>query len=181
MFKQAIELDPNYALAYADMANAYRHYARGNERPRKEIMPLARAAATKAMEIDESLWQAHESLAWILIFYDWDWAGAEREVQRAIELDPNVAPPHIAYASLLTILGRHEEALLEVARAREINPVFYLARSTAAAAHLFWAGRLDEARERLQKTIELDPEYWFSHFVFREGLSAGREISGGLR
>lgn len=164
LFKQSIDLDPGYAQAYAGLADAYRISA-GRNVLRKDLMLQARAAATKALEIDESLEGAHVSLAFIHLFFDWDWAGGERAAKRAIELNPNFVPGHIVYATLLSLLGRHEEALLEVARARELDPIFSFRSSTSAASMLLFAGRTGEARERLQKIIEMAPEFWSAHLV----------------
>ena len=116
-FRQAIALDPQYAQAYGGLAEAYRALAiTGDERP-QETMPQAKAAAIKALEIDPSLAEAHASLVFVHTWFDWDWAGAEQEAKRAIELNPNSGLARIAYAQLLSDRGRHVEAVAEAARA----------------------------------------------------------------
>ena len=161
-FQQAIEADPGYALAYFGLAEAYRSASITGDRPPKEVFPLAKAAATKAVEIDESLAEPHAALAFIHMWFDWDWVGAEREARRAIALNPNSAFAHYAYAHLLSNLGRHQEAIAEGARARELDPVSLLFNAREGAV-LYYAGRNDEARERLQKAVELDPNFWIAH------------------
>src|SRR5205085_1054262 len=105
----------------------------------------------KALEIDESFADAHASLSIIKSWYDWDWPGAEREAKRAIALNPNSADAHRAYALLLSTLGRHQEAINEGARARELEPLVLITR-TLESLFLYYAGRNDEAREKLNTT-----------------------------
>jgi TolB-like protein len=161
-FQQAIEADPGYALAYFGLAEAYRSASITGDRPPKEVFPLAKAAATKAVQIDESLAEPHAALAFIHMWFDWDWVGAEREARRAIALNPNSAFAHHTYAHLLLNLGRHQEAIAEATRTRELDPVSLLANNLEGAI-LYYAGRNDEAMERLQKTVELDPNFWIAH------------------
>ena len=173
-FKQAIELDPSYALAYVGLAEACRGLALTSDMPAKEVFPQAKAAVTKAVQIDESLAEPHAALAFIHMLFDWDWVGAEREARRAITLNPNSAWAHYAYAHLLSNLGRHQEAIAEGARARELDPVSLITNAGEGAA-LFFAGRNDEARERLQKTVELDPNFWIAHlFLGQVYLQKGK-------
>jgi tetratricopeptide (TPR) repeat protein len=115
-FQQAIDLDPNYTLAYFGLADAYRGLAPAADVPAKDILPQAKVAATKAVELDPSLAEPHATLAFIHAWFDWDWAGSQREAKRAIELNPNWAIGHIAYAAVLSHLGRDEEAIKEAAR-----------------------------------------------------------------
>ena len=161
-FQQAIEADPGYALAYFGLAEAYRTLSLIGDRRPKELFPLAKAAATKAVQIDESLAESHASLAFIHMWFDWDWVGAEREARRAIALNPNSAFAHYAWAHVLSNLGRHQEAIAEAARARELDPVSLLFNAREGAV-FYYAGRNNEARERLQKTVELDPNFWIAH------------------
>jgi TolB-like protein/Flp pilus assembly protein TadD len=163
-FQQAIELDPKYALAYFGFAEANRSLAINADVPSKDCLPQAKAAAIKALEIDDSLAEAHASLSFSLIWYDWDWDGGAREAQRAIALNPNSAHSHFALAHVLSDQGRHDQALAEVARARELDPVFLLYR---ALEGMFFhhAGRDAEALERLQKTADLDSNFWVTHLM----------------
>ncbi len=122
-FEQAIALDQSYALAYFGLADAYRALTiNGDLRP-KDLLPKATAAARKAIEIDPTLAEPHVTLAFIHMWFDWDWAGAETEAQIALKLNPNLAFAHIAHAQLLTALGRNPEAIAEAARARQLDPV----------------------------------------------------------
>jgi eukaryotic-like serine/threonine-protein kinase len=123
-FQQAITLDPTFALGYAGMADAYTLLGATFDAslPPREAMPKARTSAQKALEIDPSLSEAHTSLAWIKYRFDWDWRGAEDDFRQAILLNPNNAQAHHWYADYLTAMGRFDEALAEIGRARELDP-----------------------------------------------------------
>jgi TolB-like protein/class 3 adenylate cyclase len=161
-FKKAIELDPTYALAYFGLADAYRSLAPTSEVPSKDTLPQAQAAATKALELDETLAEPHATLAFIHTWYDWDWSGAEREAKRAIELNPNWSFGHIAYAQMLSVTGRSQEAITEGARAVELDPLSLIINALNGY-HLHLARRDDEAIARLKKTVELDSNFWIAH------------------
>jgi DNA-binding winged helix-turn-helix (wHTH) protein/TolB-like protein/Flp pilus assembly protein TadD len=161
-FQQAIEKDPNYALAYFGLAEANRSLAISADVPSKDSLPQAKAAAMKALEIDDSLAEAHASLSFSLIWYDWDWAGGEREAERAIALNPNSAMAHFAHAHVLSDLGRHEEAIAEQARAIQLEPVFLLLNALQGM-YLYHARRDEQAIKQLQKTLQIDPNFWVSH------------------
>ncbi len=163
-FQQAIDLDSNYALAYFGLAEANRALAITADVPSKDCLPQAKAAAKRALEIDDSLAEAHASLSFSLIWFDWNWAGAEKEAKRAIALNPNSAHAHFAYANALSDLGRHDEAIAEIARARELDPVFLLYRALEGL-DLHHAGRNDEALAKLQQVLELDPNFWVTHLI----------------
>ncbi len=162
--QQAIEIDPSYALAYAGLADAYRALAIAGEMPPAEFLPKAKAAARKAIEIDDTLAEAHAVLGFIIFWYDWNWDEANDQFKRALELDPNSADAHIFYANLLSNTGRHAEALTEAKRARELDPL-NLRTNALEAQFMIHAGRTDEALARLQKTLELDPNYWLALFL----------------
>jgi TolB-like protein/tetratricopeptide (TPR) repeat protein/class 3 adenylate cyclase len=163
-FQQAIDLDPNYALPYFGLAQANRSLAITSDVPSKDCLPQAKAAAKRALEIDESLAEAHASLSFILHWFDWDWPDAMRESERALALNPNSAFAHFAHGHVLSDLGRHDEAIAEIARARELEPVFLLFRALEGM-FLHHAGRNDEALLRLQKAQELDPNFWVTHLM----------------
>jgi Tfp pilus assembly protein PilF len=125
-FQQAIERDPNFALAYSGLADAYDLLAAPDAAgglPANEAMPKAKAAALKALEIDDALAEPHVSLAHVKYYYDRDWVGAEREYKRAIELNPNYPTAHQWYAVYLMSAGRFDEALAETRRAQELEPL----------------------------------------------------------
>ncbi len=161
-FQRAVELDPNYALAYFGLADAYRSFAMTSDMPSKEIFPQAKAAAQRAIELDQSLAEPHAILAFVHMWLDWDWAAAEREGRRGISLNPNSGFCHFAYAHVLSNLGRHEEAIRESVRARELDPVSLLINAREGAV-LYYAGYDDRARAQLRKTIELEPKFWIAH------------------
>ena len=132
--------------------------------PSKDSLPQAKAAAQKALAIDDSLAEAHASLSFSLVWFDWDWAAAERESQRAITLNPNSAMAHFSHAHLLSDLGRHDEAVADGMRAVELDPLFFLYRAIGAL-FLHHAGRNEEARVQLEKTFDLDPNFWIAHLT----------------
>jgi len=155
-FKQAIEKDPNYALAYSGLADTFSQFPTyGDFRP-KEYLPQAKAAALKALELDPNLAEAHTSLAQIIIHYDYDFAGAEKSYKRAIELDPNYAKAHQWYAELLSWGSRDDEAIREITKAIELDP-FSFAINLSLSIQLARAGRFDEALLQSKKLNELFP------------------------
>ncbi len=173
-FQQAIELDPEYALAYAGLAAANRALAMNADVPAKDCLPQAKAAAIKAIELDDSLADAHSALSFGLIWYDWDWGTAEKEAKRAVALDPNSGMAHFAYAHILSDRGHHQEAIAEIARARELDPVFFLFRALEGMM-LHHAGRNDEALTALRKTVELDSNFWATHLMLGKVYTAQRK------
>jgi TolB-like protein/Tfp pilus assembly protein PilF len=164
-FREAIEFDPTYAMAYAGLADSYTLLgSAGYDAPHPlEMMPKAKAAAVKALEIDESLAEAHTSLAFIKFRLDWDWAGAEKEFARAIELNPGSATSHHWYALYLTAMDRQDEAIREIKRAQELDPLSLIIASAVGRVYHF-AGQCDQALEEYRKTLEMDPNYGETHF-----------------
>lgn len=160
-FGRAIELDPNYALAYVGLADAYRAMSLAGEMPADQFLPKAQTAASKAIEIDDTLAEAHYALGSILFWYDWDWNAAENQFKRALELDPNSADTEQFYAHLLSNTGRHTEALAKIKRARELDPL-NLRTNALEGLFLLHAGQTDEALTKLQETLELDSNYWLA-------------------
>ena len=164
-FQQAIEKDPNFALAYSGLADAYNllgtQDAAGGMAPH-EAMPKAKAAALKALEIDDTLAEPHVSLAHVKYYYDRDWAGAEREYKRAIELNPNYPTAHSWYAVYLMAAGRMDESLAQIKRAQELDPLS-LPINMAVGWILGTAGHFDQSVEQLHKTLEMDPNFILAH------------------
>lgn len=172
-FQQAIELDPNYALAYTGISDAYRGQTVGGEMPSADFMPKARAAALKAIELDDTLAEAHANLGHIMFWYDWDWTEAENQHKRALELDPNSVDALQFYAHLLTATGRHAEALAKIKRARELDPL-NLRVNAIEGMLLLYAGQNDDAIAGLQKTLELDPNFRLANmFAARAYIEKG--------
>ncbi|MGH9846730.1 MAG: tetratricopeptide repeat protein [Blastocatellia bacterium] len=154
--------DPGYALAFAGLADCYNLHSYYGELPPRESFPKAKAASTKALELDDKLAEAHTSLAFVSAWYDWDWPAAESEFQRALELNPNYATAHHWYALFLMAMERASEALSEVKRAQEIDPLsLAINRDVGLVYHRARQG--DRAIEQYLKTIELDPNFWSAH------------------
>jgi DNA-binding winged helix-turn-helix (wHTH) protein/Tfp pilus assembly protein PilF len=166
-FQQAIDLDPNYALPYLGLARAYLPMALTSGMPSWEVMPKAKEATLRAVEIDPSISEAHATLGLISFWYDWDWQTAEKQYQRALDLDPKSAEAHFGYAHLLSNTGRHEKALEEIKLSRELDPLS-LVTNALEGQILFFAQDYDQALDRLKKTIDLEPNFWLSHlFISR--------------
>jgi Tfp pilus assembly protein PilF len=154
-FEEAMEHDPSFALAQVGLAHAYRMFGLSLDMPTSQVGPKAKAAALKAVEMDDNLAEAHAVLAFSLFYYEWAWSAAEKHLKRALELDSSSADTHWMYAHLCSNLGRHEEALPEIARARELDPLSALINAMEGQ-FLLHAGRTDEAIVRLREAIELD-------------------------
>jgi tetratricopeptide (TPR) repeat protein len=163
-FQQAIELDPNYALAYVGLARAYQVLPPASDFPPHEFFPKAKAAAQKALEIDDRLAEAHAVLGWVIFWYEWDWKAAEIQDRRAIEINPNSADAHEVYAHLLSNTGRHAEALAEIKHARQLDPL-NLRINALEGQFLLHAGKTDETLIQLQKTFELSPNFWLARNI----------------
>ena len=162
-FKQAIEIDSNYALAYCGLADAYFRLSNVSLQPR-EVLPKAKEAALKAVQIDENLAEAHSSLALIHVYYEHDWVRAEKEFRRALELDPDLVSAHQRYGSYLTFMGHFEEALRHYENALELDP-FSLQVNMNIATTYYLRGEYDRAVNHLNRTMELEPNYMPTHFV----------------
>jgi eukaryotic-like serine/threonine-protein kinase len=160
-FNQAVALDPSYALAYAGIAHVYATFS-AQYLPPGEAMPKARQAALSAIQLDEALPEAHFSLALVKVWGDWDWAGAERELKRAIELNSNFVNGRVAYANLLLQRGRFEEAEREVRLAKELDPLSPQV-NTAEGKVFYFARRYDQAIAQNRKSLELYPDNFGLH------------------
>jgi adenylate cyclase len=158
-FQQALAKDPNDALAYAGLSESYMSLVVPFPQvaPR-EAMPQAKEAALHALRIDNLLGEAHASLAYVTFFYDWDWPAAERELKRAIELNPNDVDAHHWYSHYLMAQGRIEESLTESKRALELSP-FDVLMNLHLAWHYFYARQYDQAFDQIQKTMEMDKNF----------------------
>jgi TolB-like protein/tetratricopeptide (TPR) repeat protein len=162
-FQQAIDKDPRYALAYAGLSDAYALLADFNVLPAREVMPKVQAAAAKALELDNGLAEAHTSLAWA-DFHVWDWAGAEREFKRAIELNPRYPAAHQWYGEYLTALGRQDEALQQLSQAAEENPTSPDV-NLALAYRLYYMRQFAAAVEQAQKVQAMDSMFVPAHVL----------------
>jgi TolB-like protein/Tfp pilus assembly protein PilF len=170
-FSQAIEKDPKYALAYSGLADCYASLGFGfdvGSLAPKETWPKAKAAALKALEMDDTLAEAHTSVAFTKLNYDWDWSGAEREFKRAIELNPNYDNAHHWYSHYFTAMGQTEESLAESKRALELDQLG-LVMNVHLGWHYFYARQYDLAIEQFRKTLEMDPNYGLTHWYLGMG------------
>jgi TolB-like protein/Tfp pilus assembly protein PilF len=164
-FEKALEKDLHYALAYTGVADSYAVLALLEFLPPKEAFPKARTAAERALEIDNRLAEAHTSLGVVRFQYDWDWAGAEKEFKRAIEINPSYAPAHQFYADLLKSQGRFDEALSEMNFAGALDPLS-LSINTGMGHVLYLSRQYDRAIEQYENTIRLDPKFLAARLWF---------------
>ena len=163
-FQQSIERDPDFALGYVGLADSYIALTFYNFVAPHEAMPKAKESAIKALELDDTLAEAHASLAHVLMNYDWNWSAAEKEFKRSIELKPDYATAHEWYAiHYLTATGRLEEAVQEMKRALELEPAS-LVMNTFMGAALYYAGRYDEAIDQCRRTVQMDPNFAVAHW-----------------
>jgi TolB-like protein len=163
-FRRAIAFDPAYARAYGDLSRTYFYLGLFGMGPPGEMFPKAKANAAKALELDETVASAHNALAAVHVFYDWDWAAAEAESKRAVELSPGESVTQAHFADYLSIRGRHSEAITAYSRVLDLDPI-----SRVYIGHfgliLYRARRYDESIAQCQKALEIDPNYanglWF--------------------
>ncbi len=175
-FEQAIEKDSNFALAYTGLADSYQLLAEYGAATAHEAFPKAKAAAQKALEIDDQSAEAHTALAYTQTFYDWDWAGAEQSFKRAIELNPNYATAYQWYGEYLSVMGRFDEARSHLETAIRLDPVSPIIL-TDLAAFYHSQGTPEQQIEQARKVIEIDPNFAFGYFYLafgyeRKGMNA---------
>jgi serine/threonine-protein kinase len=164
LFEKAIELDSTYALAHAGLADAYNMLASYYFLSPSEAYPKAQESAQTALELDENLAEAYTSLAWVKYRYEGDWFGAETDYNWAIGLNPSYATAHQWYGSLLRDMGRFDEALAEMEKARELNP-FSLSINTSIGYLFYFARQYDQAIVQGQKALQMDPDFHWAHDV----------------
>ena len=157
-FRQAVQKDSRYALSYAGLADTYSLLGDAGYLPPSEAWPKAQAAAMQALEIDDTLGEAHTSLALVKEHFEWDWTGAEAEFRRAIDLNPNSATAHLWYGDYLANMGRQDEGLRETKKAQELDPLS-LITNTTLGWQLYLAHRSDQAIEQLRKVLDIDAKF----------------------
>jgi Tfp pilus assembly protein PilF len=173
-FRQAIERDPNYAAAYAGLSREYWAASDFFMSP-NEAMPKVREAVKKALELDESIPEAHTIAAFVDYAYDYDWSGSEKELKRAIELAPKNSFAHSVYGIRLILKGQFEQGIAESRRAVELDPLD-LQANAILGMNLHFARRYDEATKQLRITVDMEPNYYFSRMV----LGRAYEMRGDL-
>jgi TolB-like protein/DNA-binding winged helix-turn-helix (wHTH) protein/lipoprotein NlpI len=161
-FQQAIERDPDYALAYAGLADAFIRLDAAGRWPPSELRPKAKNAAVKAVTLDGTLAEVQTALGEVKVAYEWDWSGAETAFQHAIALNPRYAHAHFWYGNLLTAMGRREAAIAELKGAQDLDPLSLWVNYTLALT-LYYAGQYDRAIEQARQVIEMDPNFWGAH------------------
>ena len=172
-FQQATAKDPDYARAYAGLADSYAMMSSYSFAPQNDFMPKARQAAITALRIDDSLAEAHTSLALIAENYDWDWQTAEKEYRQAIQLDPEYATAHHWYAEYLAFQGRFDEALAESERARQLDPLSLII-ATDQGAILYFSRQYDRAIDKFRAVLEMEPNFPRAHLLIFAYVQEGR-------
>jgi DNA-binding winged helix-turn-helix (wHTH) protein/TolB-like protein/Flp pilus assembly protein TadD len=178
-FQKALAIDPNYAPAYAGIADAYRASVLLAEASPSEALPKAKNAAARSVEIDDLYAEGHAVRGWLAFWFDWDWTAAEADAKRSIELDPISSDSHQFYAHLLSNTGRHEESLAEIRKALEIEPVSLRANSLYGM-FLYHARRDEEAVAQFHRVLELDPEYRVALMFGARALAGQGDYEGAL-
>ena len=180
-FEQAIAADPNYAQAYSGLADAYALLGSNPTTAitRKDAMAKARAAALQALAIDDSLAEAHTSLAFVYWHYDWNWANAEKEFQRALQLNPSYATAHHWYAFYLLSQGRTDQAIEEIGRAQQVDPLSLII-NTDVAQILFYAHHYDRATEQAKRVLDMDADFSLARVMLGWSYLARQENGAAL-
>jgi DNA-binding SARP family transcriptional activator len=174
-FQRAIEVDPMFSLAYSGLADCYNLLSLYGVAAPREAMPRARAAAARAIELDENMAEGHTSMAYCKLYYDWDWLGAERLFQRALFLNPNYATAHHWYHECLTAMGRFDEQLAQAERAKELDPLSPII-ATEIGWGLYFARCYDEAAHHLTRVLALETRFAVAHYI----LGLVRQQTGEL-
>ncbi|MGA7918038.1 MAG: protein kinase [Candidatus Acidiferrales bacterium] len=178
-FKKALDIDPGYAAAWAGLSDGYNLLEDQGELPPREAWPLSKAAAQKALAFDDSLAEAHVSLAAAHWAYDWDLPAAEREFQRALALNPNYATAHQWYGQYFADIGRFDESLAEMKRAHELDPLSLIIELNVGRCYYF-ARRNEEAVQYLQELARREPDFWYVHHVLGQTYLAMGHIPDAI-
>jgi TolB-like protein len=178
-FQQATTEDPQYALAYAGLADSYVLLDSNSVEPTSQAFPAAKAAALKALQLDNSLSEAHTSLGVVYFYYEWNWTGAEQEFQRAIALNPNYALAHSWYALNLAAMGRYDEAISEARHAQELDPVS-AEINTVIGRVFYYSHQYDQSIDPYRKVIDLDPQFTRAHIRLGQTYAAKRAYGDSI-
>lgn len=178
-YKKAIDLDPKFALAYAALAEAYNSMGKSGLDYPKNCIPLGKAAATRALEIDPDLAEGHSALADSLALYDWDWAAADIHFKRALELDPNISYIHIVYEGALLPAGKVDQAVSELEKALVMEPSAMINNGVLVDGYIY-ARRYDKAIAQARSTIELDPSFAMPYQSLGMALIANKQYDEAI-
>lgn len=178
-FKKAIDLDPTYALAYAGLADSYNMLSYYCGIPSAQTYPRARVAAIKALELDDTLAEAHTSLAYVKMLFDWDWAGAEIEFKKALEFNPNYVLAHLWYSEYLRTVGRFEEAITHAEIGLKLDPLSVPARTNSGRVYLM-AGQYEKAVAQLKESLVMEPTNAFAKISLGRAYAEQGNIEEGL-
>lgn len=182
LYRQAVALDPAYALAWSGMGEAYRRMVFGADGEPAVVLREAARCHERALQLDPELAEGHAGVGWVRFWRDWDWPAAAESFERALALNTSQANAHLGYSLLLTALGRPAEALQHMRQARESDPLS-LILLTLESSSLAAAGRREEASERLQRVFDIEPDFWVAHMVqagFRMAEGRTAEAIGSL-
>lgn len=179
LYQKAIALDPAYALAYAGVAESNRRMIFGADAEPKVVFESANRNARRAIALDPDLAECHASLAWNQFWNGWDWAQAEKTFRHAIALNANEVNAHFGLSQLLETLRRSDEAIVELHTARELDPLS-LILLTLESGSIFWSGRRDEGRERLQRVFDIEPDFWVAHLTLGAMFNADRKLDEAI-
>jgi len=177
-FEQAIRMDPRDARAQAALSEAYWAGSTYYVAP-LDVMPKAKAAALKSLELDDNLADAHVSLGNVLLFFDWDWPGSEREFRRALALNPSLPDAHIGYADYLATLGKFDESISQVRQAYALDPISPSVRPEALWIYLF-AGRDQDLMEQCKKLIDLEPKSGIAYALLAQAYAQTGRLSEAI-
>lgn len=179
LFTQALDIDPTFALAYSGMADAYVQLGYGNGLPPGDAFPKARAAATRALQLDPTLAEPHATLAFVHMYYDWDWPNAEREFRRAISVNPSYATAHEWYGLFLAAMGRFDEARAHEKRAEELDPLSIAIAGTAGWV-LYYSGDFEGAKRELKTVLRQDSTFALGHLYLGRTYQATNDLDSAM-
>lgn len=179
-FQTALQKDPDYALAYAGLAEIFYAITFWGNVPPREAYPKAKEFAQKALERDDAVGEAHAALGLVYTFYEWNWQEAERELKRALELNPNSSITHLSYSWYLTLTRRHEEAVAEAKIAQALDPLSALINAHVGFA-LFWSRKFDESVKELEVSLSITPNFFLSHYYLSLSLRAQSRFEEAMK
>jgi len=179
-FQTALQKDPDYALAYAGLAEVFYPSAFWGNVPPRDAYPKTKEYAEKALEKDDTVGEAYAALGLVYTFYEWNWQEAERALKRALELNPNSSIAHMSYSWYLTLTRHYEEAVIEAKTAQALDPLSALINAHVGFA-LFWARKFDEAIEELEASLSITPNFHLSHYYLSLCLKAISRMEDAIR